>query len=73
MTRRTRIATRCSVVFLITALSYVPAQAQVLYGALTGNVSDPSSAAIPNAKVEVINTGTGIAKQTVTDSNGIYL
>jgi hypothetical protein len=48
-------------------------QAQVLYGSLTGNVSDASNAAIPGAKIEAANVGTGIARQAVTDTRGVYL
>jgi hypothetical protein len=47
--------------------------AQVLYGSLTGNVTDPSNAAVPGAKVEALNVGTGVAKQTTTDDRGSYL
>src|SRR5579871_995330 len=49
------------------------AQAQVLYGSLTGNVTDPSSAAVPNAKIEIINVGTGVTRQASTDERGVYL
>ncbi|MGH9523104.1 MAG: carboxypeptidase regulatory-like domain-containing protein, partial [Terriglobales bacterium] len=50
----------------------IPVRAQVLYGSLTGNVTDSSGAAIPNATIEALNTGTG-AKQTVsTDTSGTY-
>src|SRR5690348_4986263 len=66
-------AIRCSIGLFAIMLTHETARAQVLYGSLTGNVSDPSSAAIPNAKVEVLNTGTGIAKQTTTDNRGVYL
>jgi len=48
------------------------AQAQVLYGSLTGNVTDPSGAAIPGAKVEALNTGTGTARQAESDVGGAY-
>lgn len=48
-------------------------QAQVLYGSLTGNLTDASGAAVPGAKVEALNVATGIAKQTVTDDRGSYL
>src|SRR5438874_968474 len=34
-------------------------KAQVLYGSLTGNVTDPSDAAVPGAKVDALNVGTG--------------
>src|SRR5437667_6467510 len=48
------------------------AKAQVLYGVLTGNVTDPSSAAVPDAQVEALNTATGVSRQTTADSAGIY-
>jgi len=50
-----------------------PLRAQVLYGSLTGNVTDPSGASVPNVKVEVKHTGTGIAKTAVSDERGLYL
>src|SRR5580704_8170602 len=46
--------------------------AQVLYGSLTGNVADPSDAAVPNVKVEALNTLTGVRAQTTTDARGLY-
>ena len=49
------------------------AHAQVLYGSLTGNVTDASNAPVPGAKIEAANVGTGIATQGVTDTRGIYL
>jgi outer membrane receptor protein involved in Fe transport len=49
-----------------------PAHAQVLYGTLTGNVTDPSGAVLPGAKVHVVNLGTGIAAEQTTGSDGVY-
>src|SRR5215831_18698144 len=49
------------------------AHGQVLYGSLTGNLTDASGAAIPNVKVEAANVGTGIVKQTASDERGAYL
>jgi len=46
---------------------------QVLYGSLTGNVTDPSGAAVPKVKVEALNVGTGVAKSAFCDDRGIYL
>jgi len=46
--------------------------AQVLYGSLTGNVTDPTGAAIPGAKVEALNSGTGVHNQAATDDRGVY-
>jgi Carboxypeptidase regulatory-like domain len=47
--------------------------AQVLYGSLTGRVTDPSGAPVPQAKVEALNTETGVAQQVTTDGHGLYL
>ncbi len=61
-----------TVLFLI-FISSLQSFAQVLYGSLTGQVTDPSGLAVPNAKVEILDTGTGVAQQTTTDSRGIYI
>jgi len=45
---------------------------QVLYGTLTGNVTDPSGAVVPNVKVEALNTQTGVMRTATTDANGVY-
>ncbi len=46
--------------------------AQVLYGSLTGTITDQSGAAIPNAAVTVTNTQTGLKRETTADSTGRY-
>ena len=60
----------CSLSLLLTTSVL---HAQVLYGTLTGNVTDSSNAAVPNAKVEALNNNTGIARETVTDERGVYV
>ncbi|MGA2269925.1 MAG: TonB-dependent receptor [Bryobacteraceae bacterium] len=55
------------------AVSVGSAGAQVLYGSLTGNVTDSSGAGVPNAKVEVVNLNTGIGKQAASDERGTFL
>jgi hypothetical protein len=59
--------------FLFLCVFPDPARAQVLYGSLTGNVSDPSGAALPGAHVEALNVGTGVASTATTNDHGAYL
>jgi hypothetical protein len=68
-----RALTCSSAAVLLTVALAVPAAAQTLYGSLTGNVSDSSAAAVPNAKVEVLNVGTSILKTVLTDERGSYV
>ncbi|MFL6208568.1 MAG: TonB-dependent receptor domain-containing protein [Pyrinomonadaceae bacterium] len=48
------------------------AHAQVLYGSLTGNVTDPAGAAVPGATISALNVGTNVAKETTTNEDGVY-
>jgi hypothetical protein len=50
-----------------------PAFTQVLYGTLTGNVTDSSGGITANVKVQALNVGTNVAKSTTTDNRGVYL
>src|SRR5581483_1549882 len=70
---RTRLALVLSFAFLL-LICVMPrtGHAQVLYGVITGNVSDSSGAAIPNADVEALNIGTGVTSTAKTDNSGIY-
>src|SRR5262245_29510552 len=47
--------------------------AQVLYGSLTGNVTDPSGAVVTGAKVEAQNIATGVSTVISADERGSYL
>jgi len=73
MTRGTSSWIRCVAALLALAGAGSFARAQVLYGSLTGNVTDPSDAAIPGVKVTALNGNTGIARDTDTDSRGAYI
>ena len=48
------------------------ARAQVLYGSLVGNVTDPNGAAVEGAKVELTNVTTGVVSNVMTDERGGY-
>ena len=74
MTKFSRSGRSATVIALALLLCFISgtATAQVLYGGLTGNVTDPSGAVVPNAKVEALNTLTGVARTASSDSNGVY-
>lgn len=58
---------------LLLTLTVSPAaSAQVLYGTLTGNVTDSAGASVPGAKVEAVNISTGATKETTTNESGVY-
>lgn len=62
----------CVALFLSLFLFPGAAKAQVLYGSLTGTVSDPSGAAVSGAKAEALDVGKGVTQESVADVNGIY-
>jgi len=49
-----------------------PAAAQILYGSLTGTVTDSSDAAVPNASVTITNKETGTARTATSNEVGSY-
>lgn len=69
-----RISSRVLLLFLL-CLSPVslPVWGQVTGGVLTGTVSDPGGAVIPDAKVVVKNLGTNVEYRTQTTSAGLYV
>jgi hypothetical protein len=48
------------------------ANAQVLYGSITGAVSDKTGAVIPGATVTLTNQGTGEARSSIASDTGAY-
>ena len=61
----------CLVVFAVLALT-VSAIAQVQNGQFAGTVTDPTGAAIANAKVTVTNSATDLHLTAITNSSGNY-
>src|SRR6185295_14589378 len=60
---------------LVLSVLLVPAAAwaQVLYGSLVGNVTDPNRAAVTGAKVDLTNVATGDVTTANTDDRGAYV
>src|SRR5579864_2318527 len=64
---------RCARKFwLMFAMAVVPLAAQTGLGVVRGTVQDSSKAVIPNGKVTLTNTATGVAQTAQTNSAGIY-
>jgi hypothetical protein len=72
-TARLRVVLLLGASSLLALLVVRPLQAQVLYGSVTGTVSDQSGAAVPKAHVTLTNRATGVARETDADENGHYL
>lgn len=58
--------------FIFVTLSCSALFAQDVTGKITGTITDPSGAVIAGAKVTVTNIATGIAKDTTSNSSGVY-
>ena len=61
----------CLAVFALLALT-CSAFAQIQNGQFTGTVTDPSGAAVPNAKVTITNQATGLSQSVATNQSGSY-
>ncbi len=61
----------CLAVFAVLALT-MGAFAQVQNGQITGTVTDPTGAAIPNAKITVSSPATGVNLSAMSNSTGNY-
>ena len=74
MTHLTRYTLMAGVALALVAalVAPPPASAQVLYGSITGTVTDQQGAAVPGATVTATNTGTGLKLEAVTDKEGGY-
>src|SRR6202140_876059 len=61
----------CLAVFAVLALTF-SAFAEVQNGQFEGTVTDPTGAAVANAKVTVSNSATGLSLSATTNSSGAY-
>jgi hypothetical protein len=60
------------VALALTVVAAAPAAAQAVTGTLLGTVTDSTGAVVTNAKVTVLNEGTGLTREIKTDANGEY-
>src|SRR5690242_17055560 len=65
----TRALVRVVIVWMLFAAL---ANGQSIFSTLTGIVSDPSGAVVPNAKVHLRNEATGSMRDTVTNNDGYF-
>ena len=61
----------CVMLFLAVVAS-TPVYAQVAGATLSGTATDASGAAVPNAKVSIKNSATGVVRDVTTDAAGFY-
>jgi hypothetical protein len=59
-------------ILCITCLCVSEARAQVSGATLTGTVTDSSGAVIPNAQVSITDVSTGVTRNVISESAGLY-
>jgi hypothetical protein len=60
-------------VFLLAGILFsYPAGGQVAGGSLSGTITDPSGAGVPQAQVVIENVATGVARTVTTNGDGFY-
>ena len=60
------------VILCITCLCASQARAQVSGATLAGTVTDSSGGVIPNAQVSITDVSTGVTRNVISDSAGLY-
>ncbi len=70
--RASVILTTLAVFTLVTSIWTPPASGQAVFGSIFGTVTDPSGAAVPNAKVTVTSIAKGTSVETATNADGNY-
>lgn len=69
MTWSTRV---WAMLWLLLALTAMPARAQEARGTIQGRVTDESGGVVPGATVTIVNVATGLETPTTTNENGNY-
>ena len=68
-----RTLTRLFGIMILSVAFCARISAQVDTGTVSGTVLDQSGAVVPNAKVTIRNTGTGLGQEVTTDRAGLYV
>jgi len=63
---------RSCLISLLVVLCALAAMAQIQNGQLTGSVTDPSGAAVANAKITISNAATGLSLTATSNATGAY-
>lgn len=67
-----RVTSRICVCLLAVFFCCRPALSQTVQGVITGTVTDPSGAAVPNATITITNAGTNVSQTTTSGADGTY-
>ncbi len=62
-----------AVVLVLTLLGISSVSAQTQFGSVRGVVKDPQGAAVPDARVVLINTATNVGQESATNGEGLYV
>ena len=66
-------AAKALCLLLLVLVSTLPLSAQIQAGQITGDITDPKGAAIPNAAVTVKNPATGLSVNAATNATGHFV
>jgi hypothetical protein len=69
---RTRFLNFAIITFLVIAVCVPFSHAQTSFGTITGSITDPTGALVPNATVTITNLGTNGVRTLTTDDSGSY-
>jgi hypothetical protein len=69
---RLQLALTVALAGLAIALASGPVAAQTAYGSLVGVVKDAQGGALPGASVRIVEMGTNLQREAVTDAEGTY-
>jgi hypothetical protein len=74
MTQRKRASLIAATAVFLAGWQVLPrATAQVLYGSVVGNITDPSGAAVPGVTVKVTNVETGLVREIASNERGGFV